>query len=205
VVTADLSWNGDRTCNETITINGSNFYSGVHKLHIEDLIIGEDWSAEFCFKLAYNPQIDGASATNELSVTKTVVFENVVLTITTGSDIVFDGSISSLPEGTKIYIDESNGVMSSYSIVHHGYNDGLCLLWRDTCIDSSVAFNHTANSFLSDNNGVLDEYLNETFYNSLPDFTRQCICLAIYPTLNQRLYGDIVDLQRYVCTPSVRE
>lgn len=90
--------------------------------------------------------------------------------------------------------------------MHHGYgNETLCLLWRDNILPTAIAFNQNADTFLADNYGKLDAYLNQTFYEALPNTTKPYIQPAIYPTLDKRLYGTVTDLERYVCTPSVRE
>lgn len=206
ILSATFSWTGSRNYNETIKANGLNFSTGTRKLDVSDFVEGTDWTIEFYFCLAYKALGDSALTAESSSVTKSLSFRNVTLTITTGTGSAFDGEVGSLPEGSKILIDEPDGTQGTYSIVHHGYGDAtLCLLWRDNILPTAVAFNQNADTFLADNYGKLDEYLNQTFFDALPVTTKPYIQPAIYPTLDKRLYGTVLDIERYVCTPSVRE
>lgn len=190
-----------------ITVNSMNFYAGARKMDTAEFSNGIDWDANFYF---YIDNSTGMLTSNEYS--SNVVYESTLyltdikLTLTTGTGSAFDGLISSLPDGSKILVDEPDGVQGIYSVVHHGYGDEtLCLLWRDAVLSTTVAFNNNEDTYLADNYGKLDEYLNQTFYNALPDTTKPYIQPAIYPTLNKRLFGTVTNLERYICTPSVRE
>ena len=204
MLTADLNRVGTTDYSEKITVNDLNFANESCKLNNSSIVPDSDLSLEF-----YYCASGKKGATPGIGVTVnyscTLYFSNVTLTVTTGTGGSFDGMVESLPNGAKVLIDEADGVKGTYSVVMHGYNTGLCLLWRDNCVDETIAFNQNADTFLSTNYGKLDEYLNTTFYNSLPDTTKPFIQLAAYPTLDKRLYGTVTDIERYVCTPSVRE
>lgn len=208
VLTANLNITGDVEISdtETIAVNNLNFISGTRKMNVSEFINDIDWAANFYFYCDTDSNSLTASQVKIQNYSNTIFLTNVTLTLTTGTGAIFDGEISSLPEGSKIFIDEAENSIGTYSIIHHGYGDSsLCLLWRDTCLAESVPFNQNENSFLKDNYGRLDEYLNETFYNLLPEFTKNQIQLVNYPTLNQASYGTIVSLPRYISTPSIKE
>lgn len=205
MLTATLNRTGTTDYSETITVNGMQFSRGARKLDLSTITAGEVLDIRFYFCASGSaPDTPPFNATTSYSCT--MWYSDVTLTITTGIGSAFDGQIGSLPEGSKILVEEENGAQGTYSIVHHGYGDStLCLLWRDNCLPSSCAFNHNSDSFLADKDGALDKYLNETFYSALPNSTKQYIQPAIYPTLDKRLYGTVMELSRYVCTPSIRE
>jgi len=205
MLTATLRRTGTTDYSEHITVNGLGFNIGSKKLDATEFTPGETWNANFYFCASGNT--GSASLNVSYDYSCTLYFSNVTLTVTTGTGSDFDGVIGSLQEGSKVLVDEGNGVQGIYSVVHHGYNDGLCLLWRDNCASEAVAFNQNADTFMASNYGQLDTYLNDTFYNALPNTTRQYIQPAIYPTLNSGgdYYGTITNIKRYVCTPSVRE
>jgi hypothetical protein len=190
-----------------IQVNSLNFYTGVRKMDTAEFSNGIDWDARFYFYIDNTTgMLTSPAYSSNVIYESTLYLTDIKLTLTTGTGSAFDGLISSLPEGSKILVDEPDGVQGTYSIVHHGYgNDSLCLLWRDNCVASSIAFNHNQDTFLADNYGQLDKFLNQTFYDALPDTTKPYIQPAIYPTLDKRLYGTVLELERYVCTPSVRE
>ncbi len=204
VLTATLNRVGTTDYMESITVNGLSFGTGTRKLDVSTIAPGSSFDIKFyfCASGAY-PEVPpiGTSVYD-----CTLWVSDVTLTIVTGVGSAFDGMIGSLPEGSKILIDEPDGVQGTYSIVHHGYGDDtLCLLWRDNCVSSNIAFNYNYDTFLADNDGALDKFLNQTFYEALPDTTKIYIQPAIYPTLDKGLYGTVQELTRYVCTPSVRE
>lgn len=206
VLSATINLVGDVGNTEIIKVNNLNFSRGRKTLPVEEFANDTEWTAEFYFQGAYGG--GGVSSVPNAIENKTCTayFTNVVLTLTTGAGAVFSGEIGSLVEGTKIFVKESNETTGVYSIVQHGYGDStLCLLWRDTCLDASVAFNQNENSYLKGNYGTLDEYLDDTFYNSLPDETKAQIQLGFYPTLTQASYGSVISLERYISTPSVIE
>lgn len=203
MLTATFNRVGATDYGEQIKVNTLNFGKGSKKINASEFANGTDWTAQFYYCASGNA---GEGSLDEyVDYSCTLYISNIVLTITTGTGSSFDGQIGSLPEGSKIIIDEADGVQGVYSIVHHGYNEGLCLLWRDNCVATTSAFNQNEDTFLADNYGKLDAYLNSTFYNTLPEETKPYIVPAIYPTLDKRLYGTITNIERYVCTPSVRE
>lgn len=201
MLTATLNRVGTTDYSEAITVNGLNFSTGSRKLDVSGFAPGGTWDARFYFCASGN--IGSAGAIVPTSYECTLYFSDVTLTITTGTGSAFDGQISSLPEGSKILIDEPDGNQGTYSVVHHGYNDGLCLLWRDDVYTTSM-FNNESAKFID---GDLDTYLNTTFYEGLSDTVQSYIRAATYPTLSNHVaYGGTVeDITRYVCTPSLRE
>lgn len=204
MLTATLKRVGMTDYGEAVKVNNLNFGTGTRKL--DSLLFSNDIEVDFQFYYCAS----GDAGFNESNAafsnySCTLYLSNITLTLTTGTGSAFDGLVGSLPDGSKILVDEADGVQGTYSIVHHGYNEGLCLLWRDNVLSSTSPFNHGSDTFLSENGGLLDTYLNETFYESLPDTTKSYIQLAAYPTRSQRSNGEMLALQRYVCTPSVRE
>lgn len=186
---------------EQITVNGLSFSTGARKLNAADFIPGMTWKAQFYFCASGNVGKAGFDTPREFSCTLHI--SNITLIITTGTGSAFDGKIESLPEGSKIIIDEPEGVTGTYTLVHHNYNDGLCLIWRDNCLAQKTALNYSYDYY---NSGATDTYLTDTFYANMPSSTKNCIQQANYPTLSNRLYGGTVsDLYRHICIPSVRE
>ena len=205
ILSAKFNRVGTTDYSETISVNGLNFATGSRKFDVAEFTPGATWDAKFYFCASGNTGQAGA-LNQTVSHQCTLYVTDVTLTLTTGTGSSFDGEISSLPEGSKILVDEPDGTQGTYSIVHHGYGDAtLCLLWRDDVLSTSVAFNHNSDTFLADNSGQLDKYLNQTFYDALPETTKPYVQLAVYPTLDKRLYGSVTNLERYICTPSVRE
>lgn len=205
MLTATLNRVGTTDYAEAVTVNGLTFGTGSRKMAVSEFVPGGTWDARFYF-CASGDAGAAVGVGQEYSYSCTMYYSDVTLTITTGTGSAFDGLVSSLPEGSKILIDEPDGAQGVYSIVHHGYGDEtLCLLWRDNCLETTSSFNDNADTYLADNYGALDELLNTAFYEALPDTTKPFIQQAIYPTLDKRLYGTVTELSRYVCTPSVRE
>lgn len=205
ILSASFRRVGTTEYDEVISVNGLGFSSGTRKLDASEFTPGATWDARFYFCTSGNHGTAGA-LNQPVTHQCTLYVTNVTLTITTGIGSAFDGEISSLPEGSKILIDEPDGTKGTYSIVHHGYSDStLCLLWRDNALSNTAMFNQNSDTFISDNVSNLDGYLNVSFYNALPETTKAHIQLAIYPTLDKRLYGTVTNIERYVCTPSVRE
>lgn len=202
MLTASISRSGTTDYSETITVNNLGFASGSRRIDASEISNGTTWDATFYVRATGDA--GKAGALNEtVSYSCTVYFSNIVLTVTTGTNGSFDGTVGSLAEGTKFLLDEPSGTTGVYTLVQHNYNDGKCLLWRDD-IYTNKMFNSSKTAFTS---GELDTYLNSEFYDSLPDSTKQYIVSANYPTLsNHTAYGgSVVDLTRYVCTPSLRE
>ena len=208
-LTAVINRVGATDYSETITVNDLNFASGTCQIDTTEIVNGSTWVADFYVKATGH--VGQAGELNEaVSCECTVFFSDVVLTVVTGTSGGFNGCVESLSDGTKLLIDEADGA-ALYTIVMHNYNDGKCLLWRDEILSGvSVNFNDNENSFNKDYNSGsgsddLDIYLENTFYSSLPETTTKYIVAANYPTLTEQLYGEVVDLERHVCTPSVRE
>jgi hypothetical protein len=66
-----------------------------------------------------------------------------------------------------------------YTLVHHEYNDGKALIFRDTSYSTSKY--RSSASYEGYNNSVLDNYLTGTFYASLPSTTTQFLQDLNYP------------------------
>lgn len=176
-LTASLSRSGTQDPNLIIQVNGGGF-NGARKFSAEGVSNGSTWQATFMVKAS--GRAGQAGALNEpVSHSCTVSFSNVVLTVVTGTGNVFDGKISSLNEGDKISIKESNSSSALYTLVHHEYNTGKALIFRDTIYGSS-RFRESA-STSGYNGSVLDRYLTNTFYGSLPSTTTQFLQTLDYP------------------------
>ena len=202
MLTATINRSGTTDYSEVITVNSLGFSNGSRKIDSDEIANGTNWTAKFYVCATGN--VGAAGALNQsVSHSCTIYFSDVTLTITTGTGSSFDGFISSLSEGTKIMIDESGDTQGQYTLVNHDYNTGKALLWRDDAYTTS-SFNSSSVKFID---GILDNYLNVTFYENLPDTTKAYIISANYPTLtNYTEYGGTVEnLERYVCTPSTRE
>lgn len=205
IISASITRSGPTDYSELITVNGLGFSMGSRKIDPQEFVDNPRWKARF-----YVEATGHVGTAGELNQTVhyscTLKFSDVTLSITTGTGSAFDGKIESLPEGSKIIIDEPEGVTGTYTLVHHNYNDGLCLIWRDNCIEYQDALNHNSDHYNKDNYGRIDAYLSDTFYVNMPSSTKSCIQQANYPTLSDRAYGGTVsDLYRYICIPSVRE
>lgn len=209
-ITAKISYSGTIDYSSTITVNGLGFVSGERRImDLSGIANGSAWNAQFYVRASGEAGRSGALNEN-VHHSCTINFTEVTLTVTTGAASAFDGLIESLPEGTKISVTEANGT-ALYTIVQHDYNTGKCLLWRDEILSGvQVNFNDNNDWFSKDQgsgSNDLDIYLEETFYNSLPQSTKQYIVTANYPTLTKRpaIGGSVADLERHVCTPSLRE
>ena len=202
IISASITRTGPTDYSELITVNGLGFSMGSRKINPQEFVDNPRWKARF-----YVEATGHVGAAGELNQTVynscTLKFSDVTLTITTATGSAFDGKIESLPEGSKIIIDEPEGVTGTYTLVHHNYNNGLCLIWRDNCLAQKTALNYSYDYY---NSGATDTYLTDTFYANMPSSTKNCIQQANYPTLSNRLYGGTVsDLYRHICIPSVRE
>ena len=209
-LSATINRVGTTDYSEVITANDKTFASGTCQIDTADIVNGSTLTVDFYVRATGDAGQTGA-LNEAVSFECDVYFSDVVLTVTTGlRGDSFNGCIESLPDGAKLLIDEADGT-ALYTIVMHNYNDGKCLLWRDEILSNvSVNFNDNEDSFNKDyssgsGSDDLDIYLENTFYASLPETTTQYIVAANYPTLTKRLYGEVVDLERHVCTPSVRE
>ena len=202
ILTATLNRTGTTDYGESLKANGLNFSTGSRKLDTSLFVNGSDMSIQFYFRASGNAGLE-ASTDYISSYSCTIYMSDITLTIITGTGSAFDGRISSLPEGTKIMIDEPGDTQGQYTLVNHDYNTGKALLWRDDAYTTS-SFNDFSTKFIG---GTLDNYLNTTFYEAMPDTTKAYIVSANYPTLtNHVAYGGTVEnLERYVCAPSVRE
>ena len=202
VLTATLNRVGTTDYSESITVNGLSFGTGTRKIDTTLFAPDSTWDARFYF-CASGQTGAAVGVAQEYSYSCTMYYSNVTLTLTTGTGSAFDGRISSLPEGTKIMIDEPGDTQGQYTLVNHDYNTGKALLWRDDVYTTS-SFNDSSTKFIG---GTLDNYLNTTFYEALPNTTKAYIVPANYPTLtNHVAYGGTVEnLERYVCAPSARE
>lgn len=176
-LTASLSRSGTSDPNLIIQVNGGGF-NGARKFSAEGVSNGSTWQATFTVKASGHA--GQAGALNEpVNHSCTVSFSNVVLTVVTGTGNVFDGKISSLNEGDKISIKESDSSSALYTLVHHEYNTGKALIFRDTSYGYSQ-FRESASTG-GYNGSVLDRYLTNTFYNSLPSTTTQFLQTLDYP------------------------
>ena len=202
MLTATINRSGTTDYSEVITVNGLGFSNGSRRIDSNEIANGTNWTAKFY--ICATGRVGMAGALNQsVNHSCTIYFSNVSLTITTGTGSAFDGTIESLPEGSKIIIDESEDTQGQYTLVSHDYNTGKALLWRDDVYTTS-SFNYSSAKFIG---GTLDNYLNATFYEALPDTTKSYIVVANYPTLtNHTAYGGVVEsLERYICIPSLRE
>lgn len=75
---------GNSSGDEVIRVNGSNF-DGTCQLDLTEFVEGQDWNVDFYFCLAYEALGDNALTVESSSVTKTMSFNNVTLTITTST------------------------------------------------------------------------------------------------------------------------
>lgn len=181
VLTASMSRYGTSDAGLQIFVNSVPF-SGTRKYDAEGIENGTNWDATFVVRASGNYGQAGA-LNQSVSHSCTVNFTNVTLTVTTGAGSAFDGKVSSLNEGDKILIEEAEDFFAAYTLVHHNYNTGKALLFRDGSIGkkawrSSVPSSVAANIY---QNSTLDKYLTETWYPSLPETTRQYLQTIDYP------------------------
>ena len=108
-------------------------------------------------------------------------------------------------EGDKILIEESEGVFASYTLVHHEYNTGKALLFRDDSIGtkqwrSSVPSSANANRY---KDSTLDNYLENTWFPSLLETTRSYLQTIDYPVADTD--GAKILINRHAATLSGSE
>jgi hypothetical protein len=95
---------------------------------------------------------------------------------------VFDGKVESLNEGDKLIVSEASA-KAAYTLVHHNYNDGKALIFRDDSIGtgrwrSSTPSSASANSYIDSS---LDRHFINTWYPTLPSETTQFLQTIDYP------------------------
>lgn len=202
VLTANIATYGTSTDGK-ITVNDLSF-GGTRKIDATEFSNGIEWTANFIYKASgstpwANDEVSTYSSQKHLS--------NIVLTITTGTGSVFDGEISSLNEGDKIIVSE-NSSHASYTLVHHNYNDGKALIFRDDSIGSgqwrsSKPSSSYGNSYID---STLDRYFTNTWYPTLPAETTQFLQMITYPVKESAGSGsNATTIDRMVCTLSAAE
>lgn len=180
VLTSTRSNSGTIDSSARLTMNGVN-YTTTKKLDVE-LTNGTNFEVGFYLIASGKAGNPGPYiAPNYYSMTTTI--SNMVLTVTIGTGNAFDGKVSSLNEGDKIMIQESENSLVPYTLVHHNYNDGKALIFRDAPLDTTVSWSYNYDpdgdtAFIS---STLDNYLNGTWYSSLPGATRQFLQTIDYP------------------------
>ena len=89
ILTADYYMStGSSSGDEEISVNGS-YFNGTHQLDVSEFTEGQNWGVNFYFCLANKALGDNALTVEYSSVTKTVTFYNIVLTITTSLKHVY--------------------------------------------------------------------------------------------------------------------
>ena len=181
VLTSTRSNYGTIDASASFQMNGGN-YSSIKKMDASKISNGTNYELVFSLRASGKAGAPGDyTAPNFYSMTSTV--SDMVLTVTVGAGSAFDGKVSSLNEGDKILIEEAEDFFAAYTLVHHNYNTGKALLFRDGSIGkkawrSSVPSSAAANIY---QNSTLDKYLTETWYPSLPETTRQYLQTIDYP------------------------
>ena len=85
ILTADYYMSsGSSSGDEVVKVNGLNF-DGTCQLDVSEFVEGQNWGVSFYFCLAYKALGDNALTVESLSVTKTMSFNNVKLTIMTNA------------------------------------------------------------------------------------------------------------------------
>lgn len=216
VLTADISYTGDLNYRDynSIRVNSFSFNSGQKNIDPSTIISGQQWTATFSYTCGCNNpgNFRVSPPPGERSYASTVYIKNIKLTVITDSNS-FVGYVEDLPEGSKLAVNEPDGVIGIYSLVRHNYNPNLCLFWRDTALSGNHVYNHHSNQYrykYTDEDGEehlsygqIDKYLIETFYPNLPEETKKYIKEANYPTRMDNYNNG--DMYRYVCIPSLRE
>ena len=175
VLSATLFQSGTADSSATISVNGVKF-GGNRKFDSSEFIPGGTWDAAFYFR-ASGEAGTVTSNFSAYSFSSTLHVTDVTLTITTGTGSVFDGKVSSLNEGDKILIDESGGASAFYTLMHHEYNAGKALIFRDTNYGTST-WGTSSTGYIG---SALNRYLTNTFYPSLPATTTQFLQTITYP------------------------
>ena len=131
-------------------------------------------------------------------VTKTTTYP-IAVTLTPASD---------LPAGSLVSVAETDDTAAWYRIVDTDYY-GNVLLVREECLSEKVKYRASNPSYQSDNkyeDGVLDTYLNSTFYESLPQKTSDIICAVDIPVrASAHPDAEPVHLNRHVFALSATE
>lgn len=203
LLTATITRSGTYDFSEIIKVNTLSFSAGSKRIPAETFTAGSAFNLNF-YVCATGEASQPPTWDTVYNYSCTINFSNITLTVTTGTGSAFDGTIGSLEEGTKIFIEESTDVFGTYTIMQHNYNEGKCLLWRDTCISQQLGFNHGQDSYISDNGGLIDSYLTSTFYEGLTELSKASIVAANYSTLTKR-GGTVEAIERFMCVPSLRE
>lgn len=176
ILTATLTKSGTVDDSSTSTANDLRF-NGSRKLDSSTVVVGSGYEVSFYFCASGNIEPSYSSG-SLVTLSCTQNYSNVTLTVTTGTGNVFNGKVSSLNEGDKIIIGE-NSVNASYTLVHHEYNPGKALIFRDSSYGKS-AYRSSA-SYNGYNGSKLDKYLTETFFTALPETTTQFLQTIDYP------------------------
>lgn len=172
----------------TFKLNYGN-YSSTKKMDASGIANGSNYELTFTLRASGTAgQAGDYTAPNFYSMTSTV--SNMVLTVTVGSGNVFDGEVSSLNEGDKIIITEASGD-AAYTLVHHEYNEGKALIFRDDSVGTvrwrySTPSSTSANSYI---NSTLDQYFINTWYPTLPAETTQFLQTITYPVKSSASSG----------------
>ena len=199
MLSAELSRTGTTDYSESITANGLSFNSGARKLDATEVVLDASYDVSFYFRASGNtPAIPTEYGTTAYSCT--LHLKNVTLTITTGTDRAFDGEISSLNEGDKIIIEESADNTALYTLVHHDYNTGKALIFRDAVYGSSQYRN--SETYEGYNGSALDTYLTDTFYAALPSTTTQFLQTIDYLITESANSGTSITINRTAATIS---
>ena len=189
ILSATLSKSGTTDGSERITANGMSLSSGSRKLDTDSLVLNSNYDVTFYFRASGNtPAVPSAWGTTTYECTLNCT--NVTLTVVTGTGSVFDGKVESLNEGDKIIVDESSA-KAAYTLVHHNYNDGKALIFRDTSYGNSKY--RTSASYNGYNGSSLDQYLTGTFYASLPSTTTQFLQALDYP-IKETAYNSAAEI-----------
>lgn len=202
VLTATITTSGTST-DGRITVNDLVF-SGTRKIDATEFSNGTTWTANFIYRASgstpwANDEFSTYSSQKSLT--------NIVLTLTTGTGSVFDGEVSSLNEGDKIIITEGSS-NASYTLVHHSYNSGKALIFRDDSIGTckwrySKPSSSSANSYID---STLDQYFINTWYPTLPAETTQFLQTITYPVRSSASSGSsATTIDRKACTLSAAE
>lgn len=113
---------------------------------------------------------------------------------------------SELQVGSKIALREASEV-GVYTLVKKDYNTGKAMLWRDDSIGSvqwrtSAASTASANTYQGSN---LDTYLQNTWYPSLPQATKDVLTPLSYPVGSSNSSGSQTYISRNAATVSMTE
>lgn len=189
VLTSTRSNYGTVHSGASFTMNGER-YASTKKLDADGIANGTNYKITFSLRASGTAGQPGDyTAPNYYSMTSTV--SDMVLTVTVGSGNAFDGEVSSLNEGDKIIIEESSSSSALYTLVHHEYNTGKALIFRDESYGQSRY--RSSNSYDGYNGGTLDTYLTNTFYASLPSTTTQFLRTIDYP-IKENTYANASEI-----------